>query len=217
MRGDLAENSQRLKELVKESQKTIDIGFKHMEEVINSIPLQIKLSHTDAVLQQLETWYVSTVDKPIIDDPYSEYAGPTLTYPKRREIFIPQAFQVLHYTGEERLERTQTWSNLPERNDLSDFLLRCFNHPISIHKPLIILGQPGSGKSLLTSMLAARLSVPASSYTPIRVELRHVNTEASIAVQIKDQVYKDTNLRAQLGRTGKSSGRSPPARTFRWL
>jgi hypothetical protein len=171
--------------------------------------VQIEQRQIDAVLQRLETWYVNTVDQPIIDDPQQG-----LIYPKKSEIFIPQAFQVLHYTGREHLEHDQTWRNLPARDDLSAFLLTYFNHPISVRTPLIILGQPGSGKSLLTSMLAARLIAPASSYTPIRVELRHINTEASIPAQIKDQVYKDTNLESSWGELANCLANRPPIAIF---
>jgi hypothetical protein len=209
LRGEIIEYSRKLIELAESGQKTIDIGFKQMEKVINSIPLQIEQRQIDAVLQRLETWYTNTVNQPIIDDPEQ-----ALTYPKKSEIFIPQAFQVLHYTGEERLEHDQTWRDLPVRDDLSAFLLSYFNHPISVNTPLIILGQPGSGKSLLTSMLAARLIVPASSYTPIRVELRHINTEASIPVQIKDQVYKDTSLERSWGELANSLMDRPPLVLF---
>jgi hypothetical protein len=209
-----AEYNRKLIDLAENGQKAIDIGFRHMEEIIKSIPSQIEQEQTDTILQRLETWYINTVEKPIIDDPYSAYSQPTLTYPKKSDIFVPQAFQALHYTGQEHLEREQTWKDLPERDDLSAFLLGYFSHPISIHKPLIILGQPGSGKSLLTSMLAARLVASASSYTPIKVELRHVNAEASISVQIKDQVYKDTLLERSWGELTSCSINRPPLVIF---
>jgi hypothetical protein len=209
LQGEMVEYSRKLAELAEAGQKTIDIGFKHMEKVIDSIPVQIEQRQIDAVLRRLKTWYVNTVDQPIIDDPQQ-----ALTYPKKSEIFIPQAFQVLHYTGGEQLEHDQTWRDLPARDDLSAFLLSYFNHPTSVHTPLIILGQPGSGKSLLTSMLAARLIAPASSYTPVRVELRHVNTDASIPAQIKDQVYKDTNLERSWGELANCLVDQPPLVIF---
>lgn len=176
-------------EILNEQNKAMDIGFKLMEKAINDIPSEIELSKTNEVLKYLENRYAKTVEKSIIDD--LDDPQKFLRYPKKSEIFIPQAFQVLPYTGGEKLEDKETWSNLPVRDDLSEFLLNYLDHPISVHTPLIILGEPGSGKSLLTSMLAARLIVPASSYTPIRVELRHSNPANSISVQISTQVNKD--------------------------
>jgi adenylate kinase family enzyme len=189
LQDEVAEYSKQLINLAENRQKTIDIGFRYMEEMIKSIPAQVEKEQTNAVLQQLEARYTDTVNERIIEDSQQE-----LIYPKKLDIFIPQAFQVLHYTGQEQLEDNQTWNSLQKREDLSAFLLSYFNHPISIHKPLIILGQPGSGKSLLTSMLAARLIAPGSSYTPFRIALRHINPDAPIVAQIRDQVYTDTTL-----------------------
>lgn len=186
---EIAEYSRKLTDLAAYEKKVVDLGFHKMEEVINDIPLQIERTKINKLLQQLKNWYINTINEPVIDD--SQQA---LIYPKKSEIFIPQAFRVLHYTGNERLEDEQTWENLQRRDDLSAFLLSYFNHPTSIYTPLIILGQPGSGKSLLSSMLAARLTAQTSSYTPIRVVLRHINTDATISEQIRDQIYKDTNL-----------------------
>ena len=93
----------------------------------------------------------------------------------------------------ERLEDEATWKNIPSRNDLGAFLLNYFSSPFSFYTPLIILGHPGSGKSLLTSMLAARLICPI--FTPIRVELRSINAENDIFTQVEEQILKDTNRR----------------------
>src|SRR5207237_510157 len=54
-----------------------------------------------------------------------------------------------------------------------------------------ILGQPGSGKSLLTSMIAAQL-IPLP-FTPIKVELRRTNAENPISIQIEEQLRRDTD------------------------
>lgn len=147
---------------------------------------RVEQQQTNAVLRLLATRYKSIVDVPIIDDPDSE-----LTYPKKRDIFIPQSFKVTHYKGSEQLKES-FWNSLPERHDLEDFLRAYFNHEESSTKtPLIILGQPGSGKSILTSMIAAKL-VPLP-LTPIKVELRHTNAEDPISTQIEGQIRRDTD------------------------
>ena len=147
--------------------------------------LQIEQRQTNAVLCSLANHYTSIVDAPIIDDPGSE-----LMYPKKRDIFIRQSFKVTHYKNAEQL-KDNFWEDLPERHDLENFLCAYFNHEeSSTRTPLIILGQPGSGKSLLTSMIAARhISLP---FTSIRVELRHTNAEDPISAQIEGQIKRDT-------------------------
>jgi len=147
---------------------------------------QVEQRQTDAVLRALANHYTSIIDAPIIDDP-----GSKLTYPKKRDIFILQAFKVTHYKDAEQL-KDSFWENLPKRYDLESFLQAYFNHEESSTKaPLIILGQPGSGKSLLTSMVAAR-HIPLP-FTPIRIELRHTNAEDPISAQIEGQIKRDTD------------------------
>jgi NACHT N-terminal Helical domain 7 len=144
---------------------------------------QVEQRQTNAVLRLLANHHRSIVDGPIIDDPDSE-----LTYPKKRDIFILQSFKVTHYKSTEQLKES-FWNSLPERHDLEDFLRAYFNHEESSTKtPLIILGQPGSGKSLLTSMIAAQL-IPLP-FTPIKVELRRTNAENPISIQIEEQIRR---------------------------
>ena len=56
---------------------------------------------------------------------------------------------------------------------------------------MIILGQPGSGKSLLTKVLSAQLM--SNAYTVIRIPLREVNAEDGIDILVEDQIKKITN------------------------
>jgi hypothetical protein len=147
---------------------------------------QVEQQQTNLVLRSLANHYKSIVSAPIIDDPDSG-----LTYPKKRDIFILQSFKVTHYRNAEQLKES-FWNSLPERDDLEIFLSAYFNHEECCTKtPLIILGQPGSGKSLLTSMIAAQL-IPLP-FTPIRIELRHTNAEDPISTQIEGQIRRDTD------------------------
>lgn len=52
--------------------------------------------------------------------------------------------------------------------------------------PLLVLGEPGSGKTKLTEVLGARLA--RSEFLPIRVELRGVRARASVTEQIEQAV-----------------------------
>ncbi|MEV4177393.1 hypothetical protein [Nonomuraea sp. NPDC049709] len=52
--------------------------------------------------------------------------------------------------------------------------------------PLLVLGEPGSGKTKLTEVLAARLA--RSEFLPIRVELRQVRARASLTEQVEQAV-----------------------------
>ncbi len=164
--------------------KMIQLIADKMKQLLDHMA-QVEQQQTDRVLRSLVNYYKSVVDAPIIDDPDSG-----LTYPLKRDAFIPQAFKVVHYENQEQLKES-SWDGLPERHDLQAFLSAYFSHEeASTRTPLITLGQPGSGKSLLTSMIAAQL-IPLP-FTPIRVELRNTNAEDYVSAQIEGQIRRDT-------------------------
>jgi adenylate kinase family enzyme len=82
------------------------------------------------------------------------------------------------------------WDLSPELPNLELFLAGYLNSPRATSFPLIIFGQPGSGKSRLTEIIAARL--PETEYLPIRVALRQVAAETSIQAQIEQAIYLQT-------------------------
>ncbi len=75
--------------------------------------------------------------------------------------------------------------------DLEWMLARHFTSGEATVRPLILLGHPGAGKSLLTKVLAARLS--NCGYTVARVPLRAVDENASIPDQIDQALKTQTN------------------------
>ncbi|MCB0510091.1 MAG: ATP-binding protein, partial [Bacteroidetes bacterium] len=191
---DLSNYIQKHIALEQASQKKIDIGFTTLAKVLAHIPDEVDAIQADRTLSELEKLYRSVVEEPVIKDTHvAEREKVTLTFPKKSEIFVPQSFKAIRYSGKEQLENESVWREKPIRNDLGTFLLSYFSSPYSTLTPLIILGHPGSGKSLLTNILSARLISPL--YTPIRVELRDVNADTSITAQIEEQIYKNTTRR----------------------
>jgi hypothetical protein len=87
----------------------------------------------------------------------------------------------------------EPWWDTPSRDDLADFLAFYLTTPQSADAPLLLLGQPGAGKSSLTRILAARL--PAADFLVVRVALREVLAEAEIQDQIEQA------LRTTIGET----------------
>ncbi|QVQ53024.1 ATP-binding protein [Spiractinospora alimapuensis] len=71
----------------------------------------------------------------------------------------------------------------PLRDDIQSVLAGELTGPDAVDRPLVLLGHPGSGKSLLTQVLAARL--PAEDFLPIRVTLRDVPADAPVREQIE--------------------------------
>ncbi|WP_155055566.1 NACHT domain-containing protein [Streptomyces blattellae] len=56
--------------------------------------------------------------------------------------------------------------------------------------PLLVLGHPGVGKSLLTRLLAARL--PVGEFRPLRIELRYTPAEADVQTQLEHALKRST-------------------------
>ena len=133
----------------------------------------------------------------IIEDRFEAEEGRVpLSFPKVSEAFIPQAYAVLRHTsGEKHLERPETWSELSRRNDIGTFLLSYLSSPYSCETPMLILGHPGSGKSLLTKVLCARLM--SKPYTPIRVPLREIDADSLIESQVDSEIQRITGNRIQ--------------------
>ncbi|MCG6553630.1 MAG: NACHT domain-containing protein, partial [Candidatus Magnetominusculus sp. LBB02] len=87
------------------------------------------------------------------------------------------------------LADAQLWDNQKEDANIGHFLIKYLRSPYSTKTPLIILGHPGSGKSILTKMIAAIFS-HNNLFIPIRVPLRKVNTDCEISEQIIEQLNK---------------------------
>ena len=76
------------------------------------------------------------------------------------------------------------------------FLAGYLTLPRAVRAPLVVLGEPGSGKSKLTEVLAARL--PEQDFLPIRVELRDVEAESLIQEQIEQAIFRQAGERVGL-------------------
>jgi hypothetical protein len=90
----------------------------------------------------------------------------------------------------DRFAEEAWWGEQPVRDDLEAFMAGHLTSPQAVKAPLLILGQPGSGKSVLTQMLAARL--PAAEFLVVRVVLREVEADADLQTQIEHAVRSVT-------------------------
>ncbi|MCO6010426.1 hypothetical protein NE236_36250 [Actinoallomurus purpureus] len=103
----------------------------------------------------------------------------------------------------------QEWWEHREPAPYTDaFLSGYLTSPRAVQAPLVVLGEPGSGKSKLTEVLAARL--PEEDFLPIRVELRDVAAESLIQEQIEQAILHQSGERVALPDLLDSAGGALP-------
>ncbi|HZF61419.1 MAG TPA: ATP-binding protein [Desulfovibrio sp.] len=192
--GELSEYVKLHVKLSTVSETTIDIGFNKLREAVLSIPHIFDMQQATDISESLNKHYQARINEPIIEDRESDLQDlPRLTFPRVCDAFVPQSFRVLRQAGKSRrLEDESTWRGLPRRNDLGAFLLSYLSSPYSTEAPLLILGHPGSGKSLLTKILSAQLM--SKQFSAIRVPLREVNADADIVTQVEDTIRRITRV-----------------------
>ncbi|MET0491923.1 MAG: ATP-binding protein [Actinoplanes sp.] len=115
-----------------------------------------------------------------------------LTVPALGAAYVDPRFRVQE-AGPQSSPADEDWWNAEPREDLAAMLTGYLTTPQAGRAPMLLLGQPGAGKSALTKILAARL--PAADFLVVRVVLREVPAEA----QIQDQI--EAALRMTIGKT----------------
>ncbi|XVU22330.1 NACHT domain-containing protein [Actinoplanes sp. CA-054009] len=136
--------------------------------------------------------YRAALERPIVE---SSDAPPGLRIPTLAEVYVQPLFRVARVQPGVPPSDEQWWSARAVRSDMDEFLTGHLTSPEAVVAPLLILGQPGSGKSVLTKVLAARL--PAADFLPIRVVLREVQADAELQDQIEYAVRAATGERVE--------------------
>ncbi|MFJ5991625.1 NACHT domain-containing protein [Lentzea sp. NPDC092896] len=104
--------------------------------------------------------------------------------PSLSDAYVDPRFQVVTDTDRALAPSVLAWwDEVPVRDDLYAYLAGYLTSPEALAAPLLVLGDPGSGKSVLTEMLAARL--PESDFAVVRVELRCTPSDADLVHQIE--------------------------------
>jgi hypothetical protein len=160
--------------------RRLSTGLAGMEKILAEIS-------TDRVpndrCSALANVYQAALDRPIL--PSSE-SPEGLQMPLLGEAYVNPDFRVKQMRPAERIVDEYWWHELPVRDDLQGFLLGHLTTRQAVEAPLLVLGQPGSGKSMLTQILAARL--PPSDFIVVRVVLREVSADADLQTQIEQAV-----------------------------
>ncbi|WP_305883952.1 NACHT domain-containing NTPase [Crossiella sp. SN42] len=157
----------------------------------------------DARRAELARRYQAKLTRPVLGGDLPAH----LRIPALEKAYVDPVFRVLAAEGRTPAHEHE-WLDLPDRTDIHDFLTGYLTNPIAAQLPLLVLGQPGSGKSMLTSVLAARL--PATDFLPVRVPLRDVAAENDIQSQIEQAIRADTGESLSWPALSRSAGDALP-------
>ena len=169
----------------------IDVGFNELSDRLKNILPNIINNDIQQTLTEISNYYRYQINNPIILDEYSlNNQTEQIKFPRIKDIFITQSFKLLSYSHNMLIEDRDLWTAKKDYPDIGLFILNFLISPVSIRTPLIILGEPGSGKSLLTQMLASRRI--STNFITIRIKLRDVNLNRPINQQIEQEIYRIT-------------------------
>ncbi|MEV6347661.1 hypothetical protein [Actinoplanes sp. NPDC051851] len=107
-----------------------------------------------------------------------------LTYPTVGAGWVEPGFRAAVATPSASVSDAAWWQRQASADGLSEFLAHCLTGDRAISSPLLVLGDPGSGKSLLTRVLSGRLS--ENGRLVLRVPLRRIDTRLPIRRQWED-------------------------------
>ncbi|WFE63549.1 hypothetical protein [Micromonospora sp. WMMD714] len=118
-----------------------------------------------------------------------------LRFPSIDEGYVTPHYRRAVRGRDDNIADDNWWNQHPVSHDLDTFLAGHLMSPAAARSPLLVLGDPGSGKSTLTKVLAARL--PADRYMVVRVPLREVTADQRVRVQVQEALDDLLNGRAQ--------------------
>jgi hypothetical protein len=195
-----------LRQILADADAKFDVGLKDVEKAVAALPARVLEHNARLVTETLRNDYRKAVEQPLLPD--EDPGGPV--YPRKCDIFVPQAFKTLRFEGAQRkrLEDESEWQRLEPRDDLFPFLLGLLDSAYSVDTPVLVLGHPGSGKSLLTQMLAGRFAV--SAFNPIRVELRKFHAENKIKPELSQLLSERTGFKVMWGELTEGMKAAPP-------
>jgi hypothetical protein len=160
---------------------------------------------SDERLAGLTRAHSAKLDRPIVE-PGDMPEG--LRIPVLRDAYVDPRFRVADVSPGATPSEDSWWHDVPVRDDMNAFLAGYLTSPQATQAPLLVLGQPGSGKSMLTRVLAARL--PANDFLVVRVVLREVPADMDLQDQVEQAIRHTTGERLEWPALVRSAGSALP-------
>jgi hypothetical protein len=127
--------------------------------------------------------------------PDSGRQGSDLAFPPVGRMYINPRFRVALFSQDVNIADEHWWNGVPSDEEFDLMLAAHITTPDATRLPMLVLGDPGAGKSLLTRVLAARLG--GGGYTVVHVPLRRVGASAPIGHQIQHALDEATAERVK--------------------
>ncbi|MFF0735962.1 NACHT domain-containing protein [Streptomyces chartreusis] len=157
------------------------------------------------VAQSLSRAHQAALHRRILD---TETAPEGMRVPTLEEAYLDPDFRVRAVDGQGSPGTEEWWEQAPARQDLTEYLTGALTSEGLTLAPLLVLGQPGAGKSVLTRILAARL--PAAGFLPVRVALRDVRADDELQDQLEHAVRDITGEQVTWPSLVRSAGTALP-------
>ena len=125
------------------------------------------------------------LERPLLDVKSEHVAG--VVAPSPEGGYINPDFRVAEASRNTLASVEQWWEGRPRQSNLQNFLASYVTSTSASNNPLLILGHPGAGKSVLSRVVAAKL--PVEGFAPIRVSLRDVAANSSVISQIEQAFH----------------------------
>ncbi len=164
--------------------RALSIGLAGMGRALDSIAAgQVPDDRREALIKR----YRKALERPIME------AGDVpegMTIPSLAAAYVSPAFRFAPVAQSSTVDRESWWEGFSVRDDLQEFLIGYLTSVRAATGPLIVLGQPGSGKSVLVKILSARL--PPTDFMTVRVALRDVPADVDLQSQIEHAIRVET-------------------------
>ncbi len=168
-------------------------GFEYFANLYSSLfkrqaDFLIKTLEDNSIKENLEAHFnyiISETEKPLIES--EDIEG--IIFPKNKEAFIPHSYKNIVYQNKEHQNnylKDSFWNKIPKKENIESFLLQILIDPYSATTPILILGNPGAGKSMLSKIFAGQLC-KTTDFIPFYIKLRDVATSTT---NVLDHVNK---------------------------
>ncbi|MBE4720560.1 NACHT domain-containing NTPase [Pseudarthrobacter sp. AB1] len=178
---------------IDESARSIGSSLSSVRDLLATVTNSLPHASGSRWLQSLSDVNAAELRRHLVNSEDEDIEG--INSPTVEQGYIDPKFRTALYSRRASPSSEGWWAAAPTRTDLGGYLTGHLVSAAATTLPMLIIGDPGAGKSTLARVLAARL--PASGFLPVRVPLRNVAANESIDRQIvhgiREAIHEETS------------------------